>query len=62
MCIIYNEIKDKIRLKQSILTTLETPLKDSPYTRSVGNLERKIEDLKKEIKELKEMLDRMNKI
>ncbi|MEG2196876.1 MAG: hypothetical protein RRY26_05425 [Cellulosilyticaceae bacterium] len=62
MCIIYNEIKDKIRLKQSILATLETPLKDSPYTRSVGNLERKIEDLRKEIKELKEMLDRMNKI
>lgn len=55
MCIIYNEIKDKIRLKQSILATLERPLKDSPYTRSVGNLERKKEDLKKEIEELKEV-------
>lgn len=58
----YNEIKNKLRLKQSILATLEKPIKNSPYSRNEGNIERKKEVLRKEIKELKEELISMNNI
>lgn len=54
------QIKNQIKIKQAILSTLTTPIKESIYNRNKKDIERKKKTLEDEIKKLKEQLDNIN--